>query len=388
MSRTRKQDQDGLYQRPDSIYWWASYINASGKRTRRSTGTVNQREAEELLAKWKVEAREQKHWGAKPERSFEELMLLYLRASEGHKRSANKDKQRTKKLLVYFAGRNVYSWSIVDRREYINLRLEMGVSGATINRELSLLSAAIKFANQEHDWDIVNIGVGGRQRESKGRIRWITHDEAERLLEAAKMEPKAPHLHDFILLGLHTGMRTHEMLYDMVNGVEVGLEWGKVDLLANLVYLESDHQKNGKVGSVPLNKLARQAILSRKLFRERHCPGARYVFCDWSGKPIRYVRRSFLTACKRADIENFSPHDLRHTCASWLVQSGVPLVNIKELMRHADIRTTMRYAHLAPEHSREAVHALERYESRSSHVEKAANKLSLVCGLQVSEIYK
>ncbi len=76
----------------------------------------------------------------------------------------------------------------------------------------------------------------------------------------------------------------------------------------------------------------------------------------------------FAAACKRAGIDDFTPHDMRHTCASWLVQLGVPLVHVMELMRHSDITTTMRYAHLAPENSREAVELLDGHESRLSHV--------------------
>ena len=72
MSKTRKREQDGIYRRPDSPFYWASFINASGKRTRQSTSTTNQKEAEQILAKWRVQAREQKHWGAKPERKFED----------------------------------------------------------------------------------------------------------------------------------------------------------------------------------------------------------------------------------------------------------------------------------------------------------------------------
>lgn len=60
----RRNDQDGLYQRPDSNKYWASFIDGRGKRTRRSTGTADRKEAEALLAKWKLEAHQEKHWDA------------------------------------------------------------------------------------------------------------------------------------------------------------------------------------------------------------------------------------------------------------------------------------------------------------------------------------
>lgn len=67
------------------------------------------------------------------------------------------------------------------------------------------------------------------------------------------------------------------------------------------------------------------------------------------------VQRSFATACRQAGIADFKIHDLRHTCATWLIQAGVSIREVAEVLRHADIRMTMRYAHLAPENVRAAV---------------------------------
>jgi|GEM_PF-3280544 len=71
-------------------------------------------------------------------------------------------------------------------------------------------------------------------------------------------------------------------------------------------------------------------------------------------------------ACRRVKIEDFRIHDLRHTCAAWLVSSGVPLPEVRDLLEHAPITMTEKYAHLAPDNVRSAVAALDRL-SRSSH---------------------
>ena len=369
MPRKRKsRDQDGLYKRKDSPYWWVSYVDARGKRTRKSTGTSDRKQAEALLAKLRLSAYQERHWDEKPERTFEELMLAYLNASRGQKRSEDKDRQRARILLKFFAGFSVNHWKASDGRAYVDWRLSAGMKGSTINRELSLLSVAIKYVNSELDWEIPNIAIGRRQKESPGRVRWITRAEAASLMQAARGLEKAPYLEDFILLGLNTGMRKHEMLFGKVAGETVGLEWNRVDLQEGLIYLRDIHQKNGKAGSVPLNQQARAAILSRARFRAEHCPSSPWVFCNKAGEPVRSVRESFQKACDIAGISDFTPHDLRHTCASWLVQLGVPLTHVMELMRHADIQTTMRYAHLAPENSRAAVELLDGQESRLSHV--------------------
>ncbi|WP_295398856.1 hypothetical protein [uncultured Thiocystis sp.] len=78
MPRKRKQDQDGLYRRPDSPKWWATYTDANGKRVRCSTGTAERQEADALLAKWKLEAHRERQWDEAPPHGFDELMVVYL----------------------------------------------------------------------------------------------------------------------------------------------------------------------------------------------------------------------------------------------------------------------------------------------------------------------
>src|SRR5215813_13645880 len=86
--------------------------------------------------------------------------------------------------------------------------------------------------------------------------------------------------------------------------------------------------------------------------------GNEYVFCDkLSGKPLGSVKRAFKTACQKAGINGLRFHDLRHTVAGRLRAKGVDLVTIKELLGHADIRTTIRYAHTTMEAKRTAIAA-------------------------------
>lgn len=148
----------------------------------------------------------------------------------------------------------------------------------------------------------------------------------------------------------------------------LGLEWERVDLQAGLIYLKGSHQKNGRQGSVPLNKEATMAIRARGRFRKVHCPSSPWVFCDRKGQPIRSVKKSFASACRTVGLEDFRPLDLRHTCAAWLVQVGIPFIEVRDLLRHSTIRMTERYAHLAPQNARAAVAALDGRWSRSGHV--------------------
>ena len=81
-----------------------------------------------------------------------------------------------------------------------------------------------------------------------------------------------------------------------------------------------------------------------------------------------------MTACRRAGIKDFRIHDLRHTCAAWLVSMGVPLTEVRDLLGHSTVKMTERYAHLAPENVRAAVEQLDGMRSRFGHGESAESK--------------
>jgi len=97
-----------------------------------------------------------------------------------------------------------------------------------------------------------------------------------------------------------------------------------------------------------------------------------WVFCHEDGRRIGDVKRSFAKACERAGIHDFRVHDLRHTCAAWLVSAGADLCEVRDLLGHTTVKMTERHAHLAPDNVRAAVALLESDESRSSHVGRLA----------------
>ena len=153
-----------------------------------------------------------------------------------------------------------------------------------------------------------------------------------------------------IIAALHTGMRRGELL---------GLEWSRVDFHAGLLHLEASHTKTATRRSVPINATARDALLSRARYRATHCPDASHVFCSQDGIPIVDPKEGFASACRKAGIDNFRFHDLRHTCAAWLVSAGVPIYDVRDVLGHSTVSMTERYAHLAPERARSAVAVLD-----------------------------
>ena len=99
------------------------------------------------------------------------------------------------------------------------------------------------------------------------------------------------------------------------------------------------------------------------------------MFTHTDGARLQDVKTSFASARKKAGIEDFRIHDLRHTAAAWLVTSGVPLVEVRDILGHQTIQMTERYAHLAPDNLRVAVARIEEM-SRFGHgtMERQADK--------------
>ncbi|MEE4277914.1 MAG: site-specific integrase [Halieaceae bacterium] len=358
MPRKRKRrDQDGLYKRDDSPYWWVSFVNERGARVRCSTRTTDRKEAEARYAKWKLDVYRARAWKEEPQVSFEQVILEYLQTHAG-KRSADVDKLHAAQWRKSIAGTVMSQLAGKDISEHIRRRQQEGVGPASINRELALLSSAINHWNLAFDANLPNPTRGRKLREPEGRVRWLTRAQAAALVQGASQADQAPYLGPLIVLALNTGMRRGELL---------GLEWSRVDSNNAMIHLEAMHTKAGRRRGVPLNRQAQDALLVLKRYRATHCPSSRWVICRADGERIYSVATGFRNACARAGITDFRFHDLRHTCAAWLVQSGVPLTQVRDVLGHSTVTMTERYAHLAPDNIRTAVAALDGNIVTESH---------------------
>lgn len=296
-------------------------------------------------------------WGRAPDaqaRSFDEVLVAYL-TQHTTRTPMSKRKSAARPLYRAFGGRDMASINDVDVRQYVLDRMQT-VKAATVNKEVGLFAAACAWCREHLGWQIPNPAAGKKRREPEGRVRWITEDEAGRLVEAARLRTKAPWLAPYVQLSLYTGMRMGEV---------VGLTWARVDLHRRVVLLEET--KAGKRRSVPLHERAVEALEERLAYRHRHCPHSPWVFCNAQGRQVKDMKKSFAQARKDAGLEDFRRHDQRHTLASWMVMSGVELVRVRDMLGHSTIRMTERYSHLHPEALHEAVAMLGK--SRSGHAE-------------------
>ena len=116
--------------------------------------------------------------------------------------------------------------------------------------------------------------------------------------------------------------------------------------------IREKNTKSRKMRYLPLNGEA-YSVLQKWAPNESNLIGL--VFPSKNKKPFVSIKKAWKTLLKKAGVHNFRWHDLRHSFASKLVMAGVDLNTVRELLGHADLKMTLRYAHLAPEHMSKAV---------------------------------
>jgi integrase len=179
--------------------------------------------------------------------------------------------------------------------------------------------------------------------DQSGVVRYLSGGEENRLRKALDDRATyADHLKPIVLLALNTGMRRGELF---------SLAWESVDMGQASLAVTGSTAKSGKTRHIPLNAEALAVLKSW----HKHTDGAGLIFKSHTGERFDNIKKSFATTLRAANIQNFRFHDTRHSFASKLVMAGVDLNTVRELLGHADIKMTLRYAHLAPEHKAAAV---------------------------------
>ena len=293
-----------LYERNDSPFWWVKLPPLPGetKALQRSTGTANRREAKQVEARLVRERWEQAKLGVKPRHTWEEAVMRWLLETK-HKKTHRDDKQRLRWLDQHLGGKHLdeIDRTLIDR---VRFARESIASARTANCYLTLVRAILRRACHEWGW-LDKVPKVRMAPEGEGRVRSLTREEFQRLIAELP-----EHLADMAVFAVATGLR---------QGNVKGLEWRQVDLEQGHAWIPGSQHKNGKPHSVPLTEMT-LAVLRKQVGKH-----ALQVF-TYCGEPVDQVSTAaWRKALKRAGIEDFRWHDLRHTWASWLTQKGVQL---------------------------------------------------------------
>lgn len=312
-----------LVKRPKSPYWIIRGT-LNGRRVEETTGQTSRPEAEKLRIAREREELNRRILGDAAALTFAVAAVNYLEA----KPRATRQEAAVLALADHFGDNRLTS--SIDATAIAGAVLKLagpGASPAKVNRWVrGPLSAVLKHS-----------GVAGeiaREREPQARIRWITEAEARRLLASCVKWQK--HLKPLLTFLLFTGARSGEAL---------ALQWGDVDLSTRSVTFRAETTKARKSRTIPLPGPAFDALATlghRTGAVFRNIKGHAYTRSD-SGNPIA---SAFASICKRAGISNFTPHDLRHTWATWHYRANRDLIALQQLGGWASLDMVQKYAHV------------------------------------------
>lgn len=347
--------------------WYGDFSLPGGKRIKESLGTKDRKQAKELHDQRKAELWRIDKLGDFPDVTFDQACLRWLE-EKAYKRSLDTDKGRIGFWLIHFEGMllkeiteaKIYAavskmhdrkheerWhqkaaSMLKKGLPVGVFKPKPVAISTKAKHLALMKSIMRAAEREWKWLEKSPVIKVPQERNK-RVRWLEAPEARRLLSELPEPMKS-----IAGFALATGLRRSNI---------VNLTWQQIDMQRRVAWIHPEDSKSGRAIGVALNDVA-CSVLRNQIGRHHswvfvHTEAV--IKSDGTKTPsVRKMRidsnTAWRAALKRAGIENFRFHDLRHTWASWLVQSGVPLSALQEMGSWESIEMVQRYAHLAPNH--------------------------------------
>lgn len=315
-----------------------------------TTGTDDKGRAEEIRIRREAEILDRSIHGVRKTATFLEASVQYL-LEGGDKRFVNIVARHFGTMPLADVDQGA-----IDRAARV---LYPNASAATRNRQVyTPISAVLHFAAKKR---LCDRPVISRPKQPKGRVRWISRDEADRLIAAS-----APHLKPLLTFLLFTGARLSEALY---------LDWNHVDLSrSHVAFLDT---KTNDDRGVPLHPAVVTALANLP-----HRTGA--VFRRPDGRPYEekddgggQIKTGFKGACRRAGIDDFTPHDCRHTWATWHYAANRDLIALMKLGGWKSEKMVLRYAHINVDNLAASINAIpwgksgEQVKIKSNSVRKS-----------------
>lgn len=315
-----------------------------------SDGTTRT-QAEEFIEKAKQDAKNGRlnlPAGRKISLSFEQTAKKYLQKlqDEGGKDLVKKSYRLNLHLIPFFNETPLLKISSFDVERYKKHRLVNKAKAGTVNRELATLSHLL---NKSLEWKWIDHKPCNTKRlkEDKGRITYLTTEQAKKILEAA-MQDQCPYIYPFIVIGLQTSMRRMEIL-------SIKLE--HIDLGRQVIYIPSAK------GGAREQPITQNLVNFLQAYLENTEPNQVWLFPakrSASGH-VMNIEKQFRRVVANAgfDPKEIVRHTLRHTAITHLVQAGVDLPTVQRISGHKTLQMVVRYSHQNGAHIRTAMDALE-----------------------------
>ncbi|HEY4830967.1 MAG TPA: site-specific integrase [Waddliaceae bacterium] len=215
-------------------------------------------------------------------------------------------------------------------------------SNSTVSRYLASLSHVLSIAAKEWQWLTENPCLKVKKPKAPpGRLRYLSKNEMGALFQACQ-QSKNKYLYLIVLIALTTGARQGEIL---------NLQWTDVDFDNHFLHLRDT--KNGENRSVPIAEEIFQMLQQQRKDNGLVFPAYKNPLLPCN------IRSAWETALKRANIQDFTFHDIRHTTGSYLTMDGASLREVGEILGHKTMQMTKRYSHLSQEHKRKLVGRME-----------------------------
>lgn len=311
---------------------WVLYWREDKRPRSKSLGTIAKKDA--LLAK----AEKEYHLNNNTQFKvipFNLFTIDYLKWFEVEfPDSYERSNQIVRDYLIPFFGNSAISTISIKQVDKYKVTRLASAKSATVIKELNVLNAIL---NKAVNWkDIPENPIKGFSRPQDTDSKPPQFFTSEELKTIYKKSPSHAHWWKLIV---NTGMRRKEARQLKWEHIEPGH--------INVLSTSNARTKSGKWRKIPLNKEAKAAL-------KKFPKDSEYVFPQINP---RSISRAFEKDLGRAKVPG-SIHVLRHTFCSHLVMNGVPLRTVQVLAGHANMTTTEKYAHLAPDHLKNATKVL------------------------------
>jgi integrase len=338
-----------VYRRQNGVYMadftYLDPLTKRERRFRRSAGTTVKKEAEALERAWRaeVETPTPPPSAVKNTAAFSGFALHWLtvHVAVNCKPSYYRSSEQALRvhLVPAFGDADLRSITVEAIEKFKAAEVKTGASPKSINNRLGILGSMYTCAIKWRYAEVNPVHQVKPLRLPPGEMLFWTAEQSDAFLEAVRRV--RPPWYTFFLAALRTGLRLGELL---------GLQWGDVDFVTSEIHVRRNWThgalvtpKSGKGRRVPMSPELAHALRGYKHLNN-------LVFCDKDGSYLdrNRVKHPFWSCIRAAGVREIRIHDLRHSFASQLVMRGVPLAAVKELLGHATIEMTMRYAHLSP----------------------------------------